>query len=104
MVKHADVQNDRLWRTRLTQRMGWELRFAWHRTDWDLVRKHPETLEQKQPYWLFGADPEAYAHEAYDEVVKCLKNGQPFIPKNVPKGYQDQDWTMEDMMAQENGE
>ncbi len=79
--------------------MGWELRYAWHRTDWDLVKKHPETLEQKQPYWLFGGDTEAYAYHAYNEVVDCLKSGKEFIPKNVPEGYTHKDWTMEDMLA-----
>ncbi len=54
----------------------------------------------RQPYWLFGGDAEAYAEEAYDEVVECLKNDQEFVPKNVPQGYRHEDFTMEDMLAQ----
>ncbi|KAF2461167.1 hypothetical protein BDY21DRAFT_279617 [Lineolata rhizophorae] len=94
-------ENIRFWRACLTQRMGWELRHTWHRTDWDLVKRHPEVLEMHQPYWLFGADPEAYAYQAYDETVACLKNNKEFVPKNVPEGYRHEEWTMEDMMALE---
>jgi len=81
--------------------MGWELRHLWHRTDWEAVKKNPKLLDMKQPYWLFGGDPEAYAYEAYDEVVDCLKNNRDFVPKNVPEGYRHKDWTMEDMMEQD---
>ena len=88
-------------RTNLTQRMGWELRHLWHQTDWDAVKKDPTILKFRQPYWLFGGDPEAYAYEAFDEVVECLKHGREFYPKNVPEGYRHKDWTMEDMLKQD---
>ncbi|KAJ9503147.1 hypothetical protein LTR99_006984 [Exophiala xenobiotica] len=88
-------------RVNLTQRMGWELRHLWHNTDWEAVKKDPKSLEFKQPYWLFGADPEAYAYEAYDEVVDCLQSGREFVPKNVPDGYRHKPWTMEDMLVKD---
>ncbi|KAK6369505.1 hypothetical protein LTS17_009411 [Exophiala oligosperma] len=58
----------------------------------------------RQPYWLFGADPEAYAYEVYDGVVDCLKTGKEFVPTNVPEGYRHKHWTMEDMMGQNGGD
>lgn len=86
-------------RVNLTQRMGWELRHLWHQTDWEAAKKDPNSLEFRQPYWLFGADPEAYAYEVYDEVVDCLRNNKEFVPKkNVPEGYRHKPWTMEDML------
>lgn len=83
--------------------MGWELRQLWHQTDWEAVKKDPTILDMKQPYWLFGADPEGYAEQAYDEVVDCLKNNKEFIPKNVPPKYRHKPWTMEDMLVQDVG-
>ncbi|OQV09307.1 FAD binding domain-containing protein [Cladophialophora immunda] len=88
----------RFTRVNLTQRMGWELRHLWHETDWEAVQKNPKILEFRQPYWLFGGDPEAYAYEAFDEVVECLNTNQEFVPKNVPEGYRHKPWTMEDML------
>lgn len=91
------------WRTNLTQRMGWELRHIWHRTDWDLVKANPDLLKMKQPAWLFAADPELYAETVYDEVIECVKSGKPFTPTNVPEDYEPQHWSIADVMKMESG-
>ncbi|EXJ68172.1 uncharacterized protein A1O5_08787 [Cladophialophora psammophila CBS 110553] len=88
----------RFTRTNLTQRMGWELRHLWHRTDWEAVKKDPKILDFRQPYWLFGGDPEAYAYQSFDEVADCIRNNRDFVPKNVPDGYRHKNWTMEDVI------
>lgn len=41
--------------------------------------------------WVWGHDPEAYAREKYEEVVK---EGEGFENTNVPPGHVFEDWTM----------
>ncbi|KEF51088.1 uncharacterized protein A1O9_12870, partial [Exophiala aquamarina CBS 119918] len=91
-------QKLRYYRTALTQRMGWELRHFWHKTDWDLVAAQPELLQMPQPQWLFGGDAEKLVGESYDEVMKAVEEGTDFRPDNLPKAYVHEDWTVESMM------
>jgi hypothetical protein len=84
--------------------MGWELRHRWHRTDWEAVSKDPEYLSFRQPAWLVGVDAEDYAHENYAAAVSNLKHNTPFTSKNVPEGYEHEDWTVEELMEKEKGQ
>ena len=95
------MSHGRYQRTSLTQRIGWEQRHRMHQTDWEQVKKDPQYLRFSFPHWLISVDAGNYATEAYDEVKDHLLNGAPFTPKNLPKDYAHQDWTIEKMMAME---
>ncbi len=73
----------------------------WHKTDWNLCRKHPELLKIPQPQWLFGGDAEAFAYENYNAAVKHLTTGEPITLTNIPEGHKHSDWTIELMMELE---
>jgi hypothetical protein len=81
--------------------MGWELRHSWHKTDWDAVKKNPEIIKFQQPDWLLGCDSEEYALQNFDAVVSHLTKGTPFQNTNVPEGYVHKDWTLKELLAEE---
>jgi len=64
--------------------MGIETREAWHKTDWDAVKRNAETVQLPQPDWIFGHDPQKYAYEEFETAAKAVKTGGPYQPRNVP--------------------
>lgn len=92
---------NRFERTALTQRMGWETRHRWHQTDWEQIAKHPEYLKLPQPAWLNGADAEQYAYDNFAAVKEHLEKGTAFRSTNIPDDHIHRDWTIDEMMSQE---
>ncbi|KAK5280990.1 hypothetical protein LTR40_005571 [Exophiala xenobiotica] len=72
-------------RATLAQRIGIETRDAWHKTDWDAVKKNPKLLEMPRPDWLFGHDPQEYAYEEFETAAHAVETGCEYIPRNIPR-------------------
>ncbi|KAF2453533.1 hypothetical protein BDY21DRAFT_417112 [Lineolata rhizophorae] len=71
-------------RASLAQRMGLETRDIWHKTDWDLVKRQPETVSMPIPGWLFSHSPQKYAYEEFDIAAEAIETGSEYIATNVP--------------------
>ncbi|KAM5347557.1 hypothetical protein ACJ41O_007381 [Fusarium nematophilum] len=91
-------------RTSLTQRMGWETRHRWHKTDWDAVKRNPSIMKMPQPAWIYGHDAEKYAYDRLQDAVDSVRKGAKFDSTNTPPGYVHEDWTVETMMGLERAE
>lgn len=77
-------------RATLAQQIGVETRDAWHKTDWEAVKKNPKILEMPRPEWLFGHDPQEYAYEEFDTAATAVVTGsKDYVPRNVPPPGQD---------------
>ena len=86
-------------RTSLTQRIGWETRHRWQKTDWDAVKRNPELLRFPMPAWLYDADARKYAYDNAQAVITHIKTGAPFTNTNVPEGHVHKDWTMDELVT-----
>lgn len=71
-------------RATLAQKIGVETRDAWHKTDWEAVKKNPKLLEMPRPDWLFGHDPQEYAYEEFLTAAYSFMTGCDYIPRNIP--------------------
>ncbi|EXJ68175.1 uncharacterized protein A1O5_08790 [Cladophialophora psammophila CBS 110553] len=71
-------------RASLAQQIGKETREIWHKTDWELAKKNPQSLSMPLPSWLFGHDPQRYAYEEFDAAASSVQNGTAYVPKNIP--------------------
>ncbi|OQV05068.1 hypothetical protein CLAIMM_09863 [Cladophialophora immunda] len=71
-------------RATLAQRIGIETRDAWHKTDWEAVKKNPKLLEMPRPDWLFGHDPQDYAYEEFETAAHAVETGCEYVPRNIP--------------------
>ncbi|EXJ75071.1 uncharacterized protein A1O5_01767 [Cladophialophora psammophila CBS 110553] len=91
-------------RTSLTQRMGWETRHRWHKTDWEAVAKDPAIMKMPQPTWIYGHDAEKYAYDRTAEAAESVEKGTAFQSTNIPEGHVHEDWTVEMMLALEQDE
>ena len=49
--------------------------------------------------WILEHDPEAYAHQRYDEALDHLKHGTPFQNTNTPPGSKYTPWTIDGLLA-----
>ncbi|KAI1608312.1 hypothetical protein EDD36DRAFT_469720 [Exophiala viscosa] len=76
-------------RASLAQQIGKETREIWHKTDFEAIKKNPQSLSMPLPAWLFGHDPQGYAYEEFEAAASSIENGTDYIPKNVPPPGQD---------------
>lgn len=68
----------------MAQKIGFETREAWHKTDWEKVAKDPSLVSMPLPAWLFGHDPQGYAYDEFDVAAKAIETGLTYIPTNLP--------------------
>lgn len=71
-------------RATLAQRIGIETRDAWHKTDWEAVKKNPKLLEMPRPDWLFGHDPQEYAYEEFETAAEAVETGVKYVSRSIP--------------------
>ncbi|KAF2461171.1 hypothetical protein BDY21DRAFT_140326 [Lineolata rhizophorae] len=71
-------------RATLAQKIGFETRDVWHKTDWELAAKNPQSVSMPLPNWLFGHDPQKYAYDDFDAAAQAIKNGTTYVPTNLP--------------------
>lgn len=63
---HEKIRYDRV---KKVQKTGETTRDKWHKTDWDEVKKNPESIEFPREDWILGFDAEQHAEEVFDEVL-----------------------------------
>ena len=68
----------------MAQQIGKETREVWHKTDWELAKKDPQSLSMPLPQWLFGHDPQKYAYEEFELAASSIENGTVYTPTNIP--------------------
>lgn len=56
-----------------TQRTGVTNRDAWHKADFDYVRKNPESVKLPRLDWVLNFDAEKHAYDVYKETVEALR-------------------------------
>ncbi|KAF2790749.1 putative monooxygenase [Melanomma pulvis-pyrius CBS 109.77] len=56
-----------------TQRTGVTNRDAWHKADWDFVRKNPESVKLPRQDWVLNFDAKTHAEEVYEKTVEELR-------------------------------
>ena len=81
----AELTRDRYARATLAQKIGIETRDAWHKTDWEAVKKDKKLLEMPRPDWLFGHDPQEYAYEEFETAMHAVRTGCDYVPRNIPR-------------------
>ncbi|KAF2867754.1 hypothetical protein BDV95DRAFT_581685 [Massariosphaeria phaeospora] len=64
---YQDIRYDRVTKV---QKTGETTRDMWHKTDWEKVKRNPESIQFPREEWIFGFDAEAHAEEVGDEFIK----------------------------------
>jgi 2-polyprenyl-6-methoxyphenol hydroxylase-like FAD-dependent oxidoreductase len=72
-------------RVRAAQKTGEQTRDAWHKANWDEVKKNPESMKLKREAWLLDFDAEKYAEEKYAATVALLNDAAAGRGYNVPR-------------------
>ncbi|KAF2652762.1 FAD/NAD(P)-binding domain-containing protein [Lophiostoma macrostomum CBS 122681] len=82
MLKHAGKDNvrgalrayqeERYDRVRKVQKTGETTRDMWHKTDWEKVKKEPESIQLPREDWIFGFDAEKHSEEVADELIASV--------------------------------
>ena len=90
-------------RNACAQKIGFSNAELLQKTDWEKVKVEPRRANPALPKWIFSHDPEAYAYENYDKVVRSLDEGfavgeDDRIPPNYPPGYKYESWTIDKIM------
>ncbi|KAF2689155.1 FAD/NAD(P)-binding domain-containing protein [Lentithecium fluviatile CBS 122367] len=63
---YQEVRYDRV---KKVQKTGETTRDMWHKTDWEKVKKEPESIQLPREEWIFGFDTEQYTEEYGDEII-----------------------------------
>ncbi|KAF2714514.1 monooxygenase [Pleomassaria siparia CBS 279.74] len=66
-----------------TQRTGVTNRDAWHKADWDFVRKNPESVKLPRLDWVLNFDARAHAEEVYGKMVEELRADSGWRPDST---------------------
>lgn len=66
-----------------TQRTGVTNRDAWHKADFDAVRKNPESVKLPRQEWILNFDCEKHAYDVYKETAESLKSDPDWKPDPV---------------------
>lgn len=92
---------NRFERTSILQQAGFLNREELHSVDIEAITKNPKDPKVndvgffKLGRWVWDHDPERYATDNYEAVVKSLREGQPFSNTNLPPGHKYEPWTLE---------
>lgn len=62
-------QDIRYERVRKVQKTGETTRDMWHNTDWEKVKKDPQSIAFPREDWIFAHDAEKHAEEVGDEII-----------------------------------
>jgi 2-polyprenyl-6-methoxyphenol hydroxylase-like FAD-dependent oxidoreductase len=62
-------------RVRAVQKTGETTRDMWHKTDWEKVKKNPESIQFPREDWIFQFDAEEHAEAVFDDVLKEVAGG-----------------------------
>jgi hypothetical protein len=85
--------------------MGFKTRELLHKTDWGLVKEHPEIMQKASVgKWLLKHDPEQYAAENFEKCADHMLHGSPFESTNSVPGYTYKPWTVHELLeGSDNG-
>ncbi|KAH9866553.1 hypothetical protein J1614_008243 [Plenodomus biglobosus] len=61
-------------RVHRAQAMGVKIRERWHKTNWDEIAKHPESIHLVREAWLLNFDAEKDCYERFPEVARELRD------------------------------
>lgn len=56
-------------RVRAVQKTGESTRDLWHKTDWDKVKKDPDSIGFPREDWIHGFDAEKHAEENFNTAL-----------------------------------
>lgn len=90
-------------RNACAQKLGFSNAELLQDTDWSQVELNPRKAQPKLPRWVWSHDPEEYAYENYDRMVKDMSEDAPYgednsVPPNYPPGYRYEPWSIEEIM------
>jgi len=84
--------------------MGFANQESYHNTDWAAVTVNPGAIKTKYGSWIWKHDPERYALENYEKVLRCLERGEEWVNTNIPPGYVPRPWSIDELIPlQEQG-
>jgi 2-polyprenyl-6-methoxyphenol hydroxylase-like FAD-dependent oxidoreductase len=63
-----------------TQKLGVTNRDAWHKADFDYVRKNPESVKLPRLDWVLNFDCEKHAYDVYQETLEFLRSDPGWRP------------------------
>lgn len=63
---YQEIRYDRV---RKVQKTGETTRDMWHKTDWEKVKKEPESIQLPREDWIFQFDAEKHTEEVGDEFI-----------------------------------
>ena len=89
---------NRFERVSILQQTGFLNREELHTADVEAIEKKPEEANIgffRIGKWVWGHDPEDYAHRNYDACLASLENGEPFANTNVPPGHRYKAWSLD---------
>ncbi|KAF2646455.1 putative monooxygenase [Massarina eburnea CBS 473.64] len=65
------------------QQTGVTNRDAWHKADFDYVRKNPESVKLPQQEWVFNFDARQHAYDVYEQTSEELKKDPDWKPNPI---------------------
>ena len=86
-------------RNTCAQKLGFANAELLQHTKWDGGQTTDiKKVAPSMPKWVWQHEPERYAAENFGEVVRALRGGRNFENTNVPKDYEYEPWTIDDIM------
>lgn len=91
-------------RNACAQKLGFSNAELLQETKWENVKIDPRRANPQLPKWIWQHNPETYAYENYEEIVKIMNEGIPMsedqdrVTPNYPPGYRYTPWNIEDIM------
>lgn len=64
---YQEIRYDRV---RKVQKTGETTRDMWHKTDWEKVKKEPESIQLPREDWIFAYDALKHTEEVGEEIIK----------------------------------
>ncbi|KAK4934539.1 hypothetical protein LTR10_024226 [Elasticomyces elasticus] len=73
---HLALRATQMTRACLCQKLGVQLRNAWHQIPWEDISRNNTLITLPKADWLYGHDPQAYAYDEYKHAVAAIKTGR----------------------------
>ncbi|TPX16796.1 uncharacterized protein E0L32_012370 [Thyridium curvatum] len=73
-------------RVKKVQKTGESTRDMWHKTDWEAVKKNPESIKFPREDWVFKHDARKHAEDVYERTVRGIQQDLHEQQKQQPNG------------------
>ncbi|RAH65474.1 FAD-dependent oxidoreductase [Aspergillus aculeatinus CBS 121060] len=60
------------------------LQFVMNHVDFDALRQDPTMVKPPHPAWILDHDCQEYALKEFSKVAEAVRNGQEYVPYNIP--------------------